>query len=170
MSYLLGGCGNAHGICFSNVRAFGGLIKPTFKLFDWIQRHKLVLLKTLNNTNTCLLSTKRRNAEGLTEMRLKKTNPCFTQMCASKQHKITQQEHQNVTVITHPRCKRAPAPASFVTPLQLFSNSHPRLLCSSSSCYSGPWLGGHSLIFGRNSLQMLPKGSQPDLYRVVRRA
>lgn len=45
--YLLGGCGNAHSIWLSNFRTFGGLIKPISKLFDWVQRYKLVLLKAL---------------------------------------------------------------------------------------------------------------------------
>lgn len=49
-------------------------------------------------------------------------------------------------------------------------NSHLRLLCISSSCYSGPWLYGHSLIYGLNSLQMLPNWNQLDLYQLDRRA
>lgn len=48
------------------------------------------------------------------------------------------------------------------------SNSHLRNPCSSSSCYSGPWLYGHSLIYGLNSLQMLPNGNQLDLDQVDR--
>lgn len=47
-------------------------------------------------------------------------------------------------------------------------NSRPRLLCISSSCYSGPWLYGHSLISCISSLQMRSKSNQ-DLYQVDRR-
>lgn len=45
--YLLGGSGNTHSVGLSNFRALCGLIKPVSKLFDWVQRYKLALLKAL---------------------------------------------------------------------------------------------------------------------------
>lgn len=47
VSFLPVGSGKAHSICLPNFRTLCGFIKPISKLFDWVKRHELTLLKAL---------------------------------------------------------------------------------------------------------------------------
>lgn len=109
---------------------------------------------TEQNKHMLCVSTNMRHFEGLTDIRVKRKTLALNSCAQASPPQNNIDGTSNITVLTYPWYKNALVLLSSLHFNLRYSrsNSHPRLLCTSSSCYSGPWLYDRSLISGRNSL------------------